>query len=60
MRVNLDRPTTSVHENLGATSLGSYYEPWAQLGRGLDIARQIDIPGGGNLAESGASDCHDW
>jgi hypothetical protein len=35
-------------------------KPWAQLGRGIDIARQIEIPGSGNLAESGTSDSHDW
>ncbi len=34
--------------------------PWAPLGWGSDIVRQIEIPGGGNLAESGASDGHDW
>ena len=35
-------------------------DPWAQLGWGTDIARQIEIPGSGNLAESGTPDGHDW
>lgn len=33
---------------------------WAQYGPGLDIARQLEIPGRGNLAKSGTSDSHDW
>ncbi len=35
-------------------------KPWARYGRGMDLALQIEIPGRGNLAESRASDGHDW
>jgi hypothetical protein len=34
-------------------------KPWAQLGRRFDIARQLEIPGSGNVAKSGASDRND-
>lgn len=35
-------------------------KPWAQLRWGVDIARQVEIPGSRNLAESRTSDSHDW